>query len=68
MKADPKKVAALIIAAKKPEAKKEEGNDVQEDGYKEGKAEAAKEMMDALKGGDHDAFAESLQNFIEMCD
>lgn len=67
-----KPLAALIIAKMKP--KDEHGSEEESSEHEapsdepsEGHMAAAQEMMDALKKGDKEEFAEALHSFIEMC-
>lgn len=56
-----KSVAALIVAKMKPKEEAPEGEDIN------GRVEAVKEMMSALKDDDAEAFSDALESFVEMC-
>lgn len=72
-----KKIAALIVAKAagrsstiNDDGPTQESHDVGDSTPEErveGHVQAAREIADAIKSGDHEGMATSLKNFMEMC-
>lgn len=60
MSKDLKNIAAILVSKAMPE-------DGELDGKNEGKKQAIREMMSAIKDGDEEVFETSLENFLQMC-
>lgn len=62
--ADSKGLLMALVGSKKPPASKAEAV---EDEPMDGKATAARELMDALKADDVAGFSSALESFVSMC-
>jgi len=78
MKADPKKIGALIVAKMGPKlagapgmmggpAEDPENGGEGPDEGEEGRIHSASEILEAIKTGDSAAFASALHAFIQQC-
>lgn len=64
--ADPKKLAMMIIARKKPGMSEPDGDEPAPDDGPSGGEAAAQDILDAISKGDAGALAEALKSFMDV--